>query len=138
MSDSVSSLPANPSLEQLQKQAKELLKRYFAGERVAIQRFQANLKEATFADAQFVIASEHGFPSWAKLKHHIGALSALRIEQYEQLARDLAAAHMSADSRALRALNRSYGTEFMADFHHQEEMQRRLLAGTRPIRARRT
>src|SRR5947207_15548906 len=67
-------LPANPSLEQAQKQAKELLQQLRAGDAAALARFRAasprgDLPECgTLADAQFVIARESGFGTWALLK----------------------------------------------------------------------
>src|SRR6185503_15078734 len=82
MSDYSSRLPARPSLEQLRKQAKELLKAYHAGDagaagrlRACIQRFSASElpADATLADAQFVLAREYGFESWARLVHHVRA-----------------------------------------------------------------
>lgn len=65
MSD-FSRLPARPSLEQLHKQAKELL------------RNSAN-SEMKLANAQFAIARKYGFESWARLKHHIESLSMARL-----------------------------------------------------------
>jgi len=80
MSDSASRLPSRPSLEQLRKQAKELLRAYRAGDSSALARLR-NAKPAvaasdgqhaaTLADAQFTLAREYGFDSWPKLKHHI-------------------------------------------------------------------
>jgi hypothetical protein len=78
------------------------------------------------ADAQFVIAREHGFESWAELKHCVGAIPAPRMEQYEQIARDLAVAHMRADAKAVRDVNWNYSTAFVADFHDPLMMQQRL------------
>src|SRR5580704_6142267 len=91
-------LPARPSLEQYKKQAKELVKAFrveqsrkpgrsevvpsetiqrvrkhhprFAGladDQIASTRF-------ALADAQFVIALEHGFESWPKFARHVEAL----------------------------------------------------------------
>jgi hypothetical protein len=75
MSQSHSSLPARPSLEQLKKRAKELLRAIRAADPAAAQRLRVHLPrpagEATLADAQLVIAREHGFASWARLKRHI-------------------------------------------------------------------
>jgi hypothetical protein len=74
MSDIPSRLPVRPSLEQLRKRAKDLLRAYRAGDTVAAERFRAvsqRLEAITLTDAQFVVAREHGFESWAKLKHHI-------------------------------------------------------------------
>jgi ankyrin repeat protein len=80
MSNPAVSLPARPSLEQLRKQAKELLKGYRADNPSAVARFQSHHPRATpakgfaLADAQLVLAREYGFPSWAKLKHHVESL----------------------------------------------------------------
>ena len=65
MSDSLKSLPARPSLTQLQKQAKELLR-----------ALKVRDPDAKLADAQFAIAKEYGFDSWAKLKHHVETIQA--------------------------------------------------------------
>jgi hypothetical protein len=65
MSDSTSPLPARPSLEQLRKQAKELLRAYRVNDTIAVERFRACiprladpglLDEMILADAQFVLA----------------------------------------------------------------------------------
>jgi ankyrin repeat protein len=80
MSNPALSLPARPSLEQLRKKAKELLKDYRAGDPTAVRRFQSHHprgipgKGATLADAQLMLAREYGFPSWAKLKHNVESL----------------------------------------------------------------
>ena len=65
-------LPARPSLEQLQKQSKELLRSYRAGNARAVDRFPRSEKKPTLADAQFVLAREQGFPTWAALKRYVG------------------------------------------------------------------
>lgn len=80
MSSPASRLPARPSLEQLRKQAKDLLRHYRAGDQAALSRIRARHPhpkrnpEFTLADAQLVIAREYGFESWAKLKHHVEAV----------------------------------------------------------------
>lgn len=75
MSETHSSLPARPSLEQLKKRAKELLRAIRAANPAAVARLRGHLSRdaaaATLADAQLVIAREHGFGSWARLKRHI-------------------------------------------------------------------
>ena len=84
MSDFSSRLPARPSLEQLQKQAKELLKQYHAGESAALDRFRAvsprfsepNRTPPSLADTQFVLAREYGFQDWARLKEQVGIMRA--------------------------------------------------------------
>jgi ankyrin repeat protein len=92
-------LPARPSLEQYKKQAKDLVKAFRAeqsrkpgGSEVvpseAIQRVRkhhprfADLPDEqiastrfALADAQFVIAIEHGFESWPKFAKHVEALA---------------------------------------------------------------
>ena len=80
MSGPTSPLPARPSLVQLRKQAKELLRDYRANDRAALARLHAHHpritseQRVTLADAQFVVAREYGFSSWAKLKHHVESL----------------------------------------------------------------
>jgi catechol 2,3-dioxygenase-like lactoylglutathione lyase family enzyme len=63
MSESASSLPARPSIEQLRKRAKERLK-----------TLRETDPSAKLADAQFVIAREHGFDSWPKLVDHLSTI----------------------------------------------------------------
>src|SRR5688572_8254701 len=84
MSDPTSRLPGRPSLEQLRKRAKDLLRAVRAGVTAAIARFRdtdprlgaaADSKDAILADAQLVIAREHGFRSWGQLVHHLGGES---------------------------------------------------------------
>lgn len=75
------SLPEKPSLEQLRKQAKELLKAYRAGlgDAVAeVERLERHPDPGKFAlaDAQRVVARAYGFSSWTKLKHHIEGVNA--------------------------------------------------------------
>ena len=72
-------LPARPDLEQLRKQAKDLLKSAHAGQPDALRRFWEHHPEhspsaPSLADAQLVLAREHGFASWPKLKEHIHAV----------------------------------------------------------------
>lgn len=81
-------LPARPSLEQYKKQAKELLKAYRAADVETIRRVKRNhprfdkLSEPGFdvtkfalADAQLVIAREHGFESWPKFVQRIEVIN---------------------------------------------------------------
>ena len=63
MSESSSSLPARPSIEQLRKRAKERL--------VAM---RATDPSAKLADAQFLLAREYGFDSWPKLVDHLSTI----------------------------------------------------------------
>jgi ankyrin repeat protein len=81
------SLPSRPNLEQLKKQAKDLLKAHESGDAETLERIQANhpdysniaedkIRAAKFSlsDAQLVLAREYGFASWAKLKEHVESL----------------------------------------------------------------
>ncbi len=74
------SLPASPSLEQLQRRAKELLRALRASDPAASQRLQSQHPHPrdvpVLADAQLVIAREHGFPSWAQLRAYIDRVAA--------------------------------------------------------------
>ena len=131
MSESTRQLPLHPSLEQLQKQAKELLRGYRAGDAAARQRFRAVKPGAdegnssrTLADAQFVLAREYGFETWTKLKHHIQSMPG-GFERYEQLARELASAYCAADVPAIRRINWDFGTSFVWE-REPEAMHRRL------------
>ncbi len=74
------SLPVKPSLVQLRKQAKDLLKSYLACQHAAVtevDRFEQNPDPARFAlaDAQRVLARAYGFSSWATLKQHVDGLN---------------------------------------------------------------
>ncbi|HEY6333195.1 MAG TPA: hypothetical protein VI756_27980, partial [Blastocatellia bacterium] len=127
-------LPARPSLHQLQKQAKDLLRQVHASDSAAVARFQAaglatsaaaEPKSAALADAQLVLAREYGFKSWAELKHHIEALRPSTLKQFEDLARDLAQAYSTGDARAVREINWSLGTSFISD-RNPSKMQEQL------------
>jgi len=83
MTDPAPRLPARPSLEQLRKQAKDLVQLLRAGDRGALQRFRDSIprfaatdppSDAPLADAQFVIAREYGFRSWADLVRHVESI----------------------------------------------------------------
>lgn len=80
----VRALPRNPQLEQYKKQAKELVKAHGEGDAEAGTRIRDWLPRAstssvatilaerfTLSDAQLVLAREHGFQSWPKLKQRI-------------------------------------------------------------------
>ena len=70
-----SSLPQAPSLEYLRKQAKELLRAWRDGDAGVIKRIEAihpdPAESMKLAEAQLVIAREHGFASWPRLKAYV-------------------------------------------------------------------
>ena len=70
----MSALPPSPDFAYERKRAKDLLRDWRAGDRDAIARVGAHLRDTTspkLSQAQFVIARERGFESWPKLKAHI-------------------------------------------------------------------
>jgi hypothetical protein len=84
----VKELPSRASLEQYKKQAKALLKGQNNGNADALQRMRqhhprfAKLTDSELrssrillADAQLVLAREHGFESWPRFAKHVEALS---------------------------------------------------------------
>ena len=108
MSDSTTCLPEHPSLEQLRKQAKELLRQLRSGDKTATTRLHAHkpdVFEPILADAQYVVAREHGFESWPKLVHNILAAQPPELEQHRRIAKDLLAVYNSADVDAAARLN---------------------------------
>jgi ankyrin repeat protein len=74
------SLPAAPSLEQLRKQAKDLVRADRAGEVDARARIAAHHPSpqhpVKLSGAQLVIAREYGFPSWPRLRSYVERLRA--------------------------------------------------------------
>ena len=77
-------LPDHPHLDQLKRQAKELLRSYASGAGDAVAEVNAHYREArpeTFAlhDAQLVIARAYGLESWPKLKALIDGVTVKRL-----------------------------------------------------------
>lgn len=96
-------LPERPNLEQLKRQAKDLLRDAHAGALEAFARLRilpafadqsdADFGRATFAlhDAQSVIAREHGFDSWTALRERVEELtleSGAALNEFVQAATD--------------------------------------------------
>ncbi|HEU4509012.1 MAG TPA: hypothetical protein VFR78_12275, partial [Pyrinomonadaceae bacterium] len=102
----MSRLPARPSLEQLRKQAKELLQQLRNSDPSAhdrLRKYKQNVSDPILADAQFVVAREYGFESWPRLVHHIQASP--ELEHHRRIAEDLVAVYNSADATAATRLN---------------------------------
>jgi len=77
-------LPEQPNLEQLRKQAKELLQGYRSGDAAAVaevHRFELKPDKESFAlsDAQRVLARAYGFASWLKLKAFVDGANVARF-----------------------------------------------------------
>jgi hypothetical protein len=78
------SLSDRPDLDQLKRQAKELLDAFRAGEPAADSEVTAHDRDpdrAAFAlhDAQLVIARAYGFESWPKLKAFVEGATVRRL-----------------------------------------------------------
>src|SRR5690242_4188854 len=76
----------NPDLDQLKRQAKELLEAYRASSPEAVAEVTAYHRTATpetFAlhDAQFVLARSYGFESWPKLKAAVDGVTAKKLHE---------------------------------------------------------
>jgi ankyrin repeat protein len=82
-------LPGHPNLEQYKKQAKELHRNVTAGTPAALERIRRHhpgfrhagsepLRALSLADAQLVLAREHGYESWPEFAKHIETLRVIR------------------------------------------------------------
>src|SRR5690348_4725830 len=67
----MSALPGRPDLDQLRRQARELLRAAAANDEEALRRIRAVSEKQTLSAAQLAIAREHGFPSWPKLRAEV-------------------------------------------------------------------
>ena len=94
-------LPPRADLEQQKKLAKELLTAFDRSDAEARARIRAELpdkNEIVLADAQFVLAREYGFASWAALKEHLEAVEATTRSPLERFKRAVS----DRDAPALR------------------------------------
>lgn len=87
-------LPARPDLDQIRRQAKELLRGARDGDRERLARIRAVSDRLTLSAAQLAVAREYGFRSWTRLKREVerreildardlGRLAALLAEEPE-------------------------------------------------------
>jgi len=71
---SLKQLPDSATLEQLRKQAKDLLEHLFQGQLPAVETVGLYFpvdKSVGMNEVQFVLAKEYGFASWKELREHI-------------------------------------------------------------------
>jgi ankyrin repeat protein len=115
-------LPPNPNLTYLKKQAKALHKQLKAGEPTAAARYQqfhpegAGLTTPKLSDAQLVVAREHGFASWPRLKHYVEGVRGrplhrafeTNIEYYDGRAFGLHSVYQTGQPRALNLIRQSH------------------------------
>ena len=126
----------HPDLDQLKRQAKELLKAFLAGEPEASAEVKAHYDRgdpAAFSlhDAQLVIARGHGFESWPKLKAYVDGVTVARLADAVR-ACDIAEARRMLQSRPeLANMAMSYGDEHrpihFAVMNRSPEMVRLLM-----------
>jgi ankyrin repeat protein len=96
-------LPASPNLDQLRRQAKELLTAFRDGNAIAVKEVRTHYRHAdpaSFAlhDAQLVLARAYGLDSWPKLKALVDGVTLRRLVD-AIAAGDLAAVQAMVDSR---------------------------------------
>jgi ankyrin repeat protein len=84
------SLPQHPDLDQLKRQAKELLGAFQDGTAEAVAEVHAHFRPETIAagattfalhDAQLVLARAYGFESWPKLKAHVDGATVQQLAE---------------------------------------------------------
>lgn len=117
-------LPARPSLQHLRNQARDLVNACKKGDAEALARAQAHRPgfeaatppHATIHDAQWIVAREYGFASWAKLKAHVERVSgaapvhrpfARKIGYYAERAEGLLSACAAGEQHALQKVRRA-------------------------------
>jgi Ankyrin repeats (3 copies)/Ankyrin repeat len=69
----MATLPAQPNMDHLRRQARDLRRAAQAGDTTAASRIQAVSGQITLAAAQLAVAREYGFASWAGLKTAVEA-----------------------------------------------------------------
>src|ERR1700687_4217643 len=107
-------LPARPNIEQYKKQDKDLLKDCRSRDPEALRRMRAFVRAdgrskpvragtIALADAQFVIAREHGFDSWPKFAKEIATRAGGSLESVWRAAEEaVVAGDLSTLARLLR------------------------------------
>lgn len=106
----------HPHLDQLKRQAKELLDAFRAGEPEAtaeVRTHYTRADRATFAlhDAQLVLARSYSFESWPKLKAYVDGVTVRRLADVVR-ANDVAGARKMLETRPeLANMAMSYGDE---------------------------
>jgi ankyrin repeat protein len=104
------SLPTHPDLDQLRRQAKELLRAGQSGDADAIARIRAVSDTLTLAAAQRALAREYGFASWPRLKDEVDA----RTLDLSENADEFIQASISGNTR--RAAHMLEETPALADY----------------------
>ena len=126
-------LRAHPDLDQLKRQAKELLDAFLAGEHEAVREVAAHYRNADpgeFAlhDAQLVLARAYGFESWPRLKGYVEGVTAKRLVDAVQ-GDDIAQvrAMLKVRPELSNTWNDNYQVLHYAVFNRSAEMVRLLM-----------
>jgi ankyrin repeat protein len=128
-------LREQPDLDQLRRQAKELLAAYHAGDSAAVAEVNQHYRGAdpSFAlhNAQLVIARSYGFDSWPKLKAFVDGVTVKRLADAVQ-ADDMARVRAMLDVRPElvnmdMAENNEHRALHYAVFRRSPEMVRLLM-----------
>lgn len=106
----------HPDLEQIKRQARELLRGFTAGEPDAVAEVHSHYREADpsrFAlhDAQLVIARSYGFASWPRLKSFVDGVTIRRLADAIQKDELPVVQAMLAARPELADMSMSYGDE---------------------------
>jgi len=112
-------LPPNANLEQLRKQAKDLLALYRTADSAAIaevQKFEREADPSRFAlhDAQRVLARAYGFESWPKLKAFMDGVNIRRLTDAVKAGNLKQAQSMLASRPELIGMDRAENDEHRA------------------------
>ena len=112
-------LPEQPNLEQLRKQAKDLLKRYCSDDPetvTEVHRLERNpsLAGFTLTDAQRVLARSYGFQSWPRLKAFVDGTNIARFAEAVNQGDMAQVRTMLADRPELVSMDRAGNDEHRA------------------------
>jgi ankyrin repeat protein len=94
-------LPTNPDLDQLRRQAKDLLRAAQAGDTDAIARIRRVSDTLTLAAAQLALAREYGFASWPRLKDEVAARTLALAELADEFCQASVGGNMRRAARLL-------------------------------------
>lgn len=134
----------HPNLDQLKRQAKQLLNGFKSGDSEAIDEVNAhynNPQIASFAlhDAQLVIARSYGFDSWTKLKAYVDGVTIRRLVEAVHAGHIERVRTMLKARPELANMTVSYGDEHRAIhyavMHRQPEITRLLMQNGANARA---
>lgn len=129
----VRTLSRRPDLDQLKRQARELLQALRAGDAGALAEVNAHYRgadPAAFAlhDAQLVLARAYGFDSWPKLKAYVDGATVRRLIEAVR-ANDAEKARAMLQARPELANHGGVAGATTAGLYRQTELARKMLAG---------